>query len=97
MPPGLFQASVLSSDLTDRQNFAFRAIVIPSDPRVLVLWPPVPDANANPVMNHYLVANLPRDTAWRGIPRDAGECQKMSKGRGHLQSNPYILDHATTS
>ena len=97
MPPGLFQASVLSSDLTDRQDFAFRAIVIPSDPRVLVLWPPVPDANANPVMNHYLVANLPRDTAWRGIPRDAGECQKMSKGRGHLQSNPYILDHATTS
>jgi hypothetical protein len=99
VPPGLFQASVLSSDLTDRQNFAFRAIVIPSDPGVLVLWPPVPDANANPVMNHYLVANLPRDTAWQGIPRDAGGCQKAGTPAfdlAHLAHKTRSCDYITS-
>ena len=84
--PGLFQASVLSSDLTDRQNFAFRAIVIPSDPGVLVLWPPVPDADANTFMDHHLVANLPR--AHKGYPEMPGNVKRL----GRLQSKPYILE-----
>lgn len=54
---GLVDKSILSTDLTDGQDFALRTI-IPSDSGILVLRPPIPDASATSLVDHHLIPNL---------------------------------------